>query len=367
MVPTQVKIVFSDVHMGAGQRPGLVNHYEDFHHDDRLAELIIHYAAGHYADLPVEIVINGDFLDLLKLPVDGRFGTDTTEEVAVEKVRRCILGHPMVFDALAAFLRRPRHRVTYVPGNHDTDVAFPRVQRMISARLDVPEGSESLAFIDDRDLYRLPGGVVVAHGHNFEEVNRVGAGNLLVKRDDGRQIVNVPYGGQFFAEVLAPVKAEQPLIDLVHPLSSFILWGLLFDLRFTLRVIGRTIRFILTRKLTREQVRGAGLLRTLQLMFVEVAMTNNMERRACRLLRTTDDIRALIVGHSHFAKVRRFPRGKVFVNTGTWVKIVSLDLRDLGTRNVLTYALVEYAETGAPAVRLMRWRGTPREKEELVN
>lgn len=359
-----LKVVFSDIHMGAGERPGLVNNYEDFHHDDRLAELIDHYASGPFATLPVELIINGDFMDLMKMPVDGRFSVEVTEEVALEKVRRCILGHPLVFDALARFVHTPDHRVTYIPGNHDMEVAFPKVQRMLRARLGLPEDSTALTFVVDRALYRLPGGVVVAHGHSFEEVNRTEPGALIVKNPEGRDVVNVPYGGQFFTEVIAPVKAEQPLIDLVHPLSSFILWGLVFDLRFTLKVIGRMIRFVLRRKPI--SLKGAGLLSTFQMLFVEVAMPNNMERRVCNLLRTTDDISAIIVGHSHFAKLRRFPRGKVFVNTGTWVKIVSLDLRDLGTRNLLTYAMVEYRTAGTPIVRLMRWRGRPHEKEELV-
>jgi UDP-2,3-diacylglucosamine pyrophosphatase LpxH len=362
----EVRVVVSDVHMGAGVQPGCVNPYEDFHHDDRLAELFDHYAAGAYADLPVELVINGDFLDLLKVPVEGGFPDDITEDIALDKVRRCIRGHPRVFDALAAFVTRPGHRVAYITGNHDMDVAFPRVQRLLRARLGVADGSPALAFLADQEFYRMPGGVVVTHGHLFEEVNRTAAGRSLVRRPDGVEVVNLPFGSRFFLDVIAPVKAEQPLIDLVHPLSSFILWGLAFDLRFTLRVIGRMLRFLLRTRLNVARLRAAGLVRTLQVLFEEVAMFDNLERRASRLLRSAADIRALIVGHTHFAKVRRFPRDKLYVNTGTWVKIVSLDLRDLGTRNYLTYALVEYPESGAPSVRLMRWRGVPRSYEEIV-
>ena len=366
MLPTQVKVVISDVHMGAGELRGMVNPYEDFHNDVRLAELIHHYATGDFAAIPVELIINGDFLDLLKLPVDGRFSTEVTEDIGVEKTRRCILGHPVVFDALADFLLVAGHRVTYVTGNHDMEVAFPRVQRMIRARVGAPDDGDAMTFLADREFYRLPGGVVVTHGHMLEEVNRTEPGKTIVTLPDGRTIINMPYGSRFFCEVLAPVKAEQPLIDVIHPLSSFILWGLLFDLRFTLKILGRMLRFVLTFKLTRESLRGAGLVRTFQILFEEVALANNMERRAFRLLRSAEDIRALVVGHSHFAKIRRFARDKVYVNTGTWVRLVSLELRDLGTRTFLTYALIEYADSGAPAVRLMRWRGTPRALEEIV-
>lgn len=361
-----VKVVVSDIHMGTGARPGLANPYEDFHHDDRLAELMRHYAGGEFADADVEMVIAGDFLDLLKVPYRGRFETEVTEEIALDKVRRCVIGHPEVFDALAAFAAAPGHRVTYITGNHDLEVAFPRVQDLLRARLGLAADSGAIQFLPAQEFYRLPGGVVVTHGHMFEAVNRTDAIGALTTTGDGRTIVKLPFGSQFFVRVLAPVKAEQPLIDLVHPLSSFILWGLLFDLRFTLRVLWRMAEFILTTHVRREHIRAAGFLGTVQMLFEEVALSGRLERRALRLLRSSADVGTLIVGHSHGAKVRRFPRGKVYVNTGTWVRLVSLDLHDLGTRNYLTYALVEYRETGAPSVRLMRWRGVPRSLEEVV-
>ena len=137
-----------------GAQPGLVNPYEDFYHDDRLAELLRHYSDGPHPEMPVELVINGDFLDLLKLAIDGRFVTEVTEDIAVEKVRRCILGHPVVFDALAAFLARPNRKVTYVAGNHDMDIVFPRVQRMMRARLGVPRAWGSwIPWSENPDLH----------------------------------------------------------------------------------------------------------------------------------------------------------------------------------------------------------------------
>lgn len=364
--PSQIKVIVSDVHMGAGNPTGLVNPYEDFHHDDRLAELFRHYATGRFADASVELILAGDFLDLLKLRFQGRFPDQVDEAIAVDKVRRCILGHPIVFDALALFLAVPNHRVTYIAGNHDLEIAFPMVRKMMRARLGVDRDDSPLVFLSDQEFYRLPGGVVVTHGHMFEETNRIEPGQSLVPLPDGRHIVNMPWGSRFFMNVLAPFKAEQPIIDLVHPFSSLILWGLLFDLRFTLRVLGRVVQFFVRERFRREQLKAVGILKSLEILVEEVAMFNNLEHRAYKLLRSSQDIKALIVGHSHFAKMRRFPRDKLYVNTGTWVKIVSLELRDLGSRNLLTYVLVEYPEAGAPSVRLMRWRGEPRHEEVVV-
>ncbi|NOZ01415.1 MAG: hypothetical protein GXP54_05940 [Deltaproteobacteria bacterium] len=362
----EIKVVVSDLHLGTGTMRGRVNPYEDFHQDDRFAELVRHYTNGEYRDRPVEIIINGDFLDLLKVPYKGAFVTEVTEEVSLDKVRRCIKGHPAVFDALAEFVKEPGHRLTYIAGNHDLDVAFKRVQALILARIGVDRADDRVSFLTDQEFYRLPGGVVITHGHTFEEINRTEEGTPLKTLDDGRRVVNMPWGSLFFSTVLAPIKAERPIIDLVHPLSSFILWSLVFDLRFTLKILWNMTSFFVSTRLKAIYRRQMDIIKTLQILGEEIAFYNNLERRASRLLRSADEITALIVGHTHAAGVRRYPRNKVYVNTGTWVQTVSLDLRDLGTANRLTYAEVDYANIGPPAVRLMRWRGVMRKCEELL-
>ncbi len=360
-----IKVVLSDIHMGQGMRAGFANPYEEFHEDERLVELLRHYAGGRYADLPVELILNGDILDLLRVPYRGRFVTEVTEDVAIDKVRRCVLGHPSVFDALADFAARPDRRITYVAGNHDLDVAFPGVQRLLRARLGLDASSPILQFCTEDEFYRLPGGVVVTHGHMLEAMSRTDAGTPLKTLPDGRTVVNMPWSSYFVLDVLAPAKREQPLIDMVHPLSSFILWGLLFDPRFTVKILWQIVRFYLKTPVRTMPRDDRGILKALQVLVEEMTLHDNLEGRAYRLLQSSDDMTALIVGHSHQAKTRRFVEGKTYVNTGTWEKVVSLDLRDLGPKSLLSYAVVEYPETGLPVVRLMRWRGESRVNEEM--
>ncbi len=363
---TEIKIVFSDVHLGTGEHPGLANPYEDFRQDDRMAELIRHHAEDRFALIPVEIIINGDFMDLLKVPVGGGFPIEVDEDVAVDKVRRVLRGHPKVFDAFADFLRVPDHRITYIPGNHDVEVAFGRVQHLIRARLGVLASPDLVTFHVEQDTLRLPRGIVVTHGHNFEAMNAIEPGKSIVAGPDGRPIAAVPFGSRFLMHALLPFKAEQPLLDQVHPLSTFLLWGLVFDLRFTLKLLWRMATFLFATRFSRPAVHETGWFKAVQILVEEVSLFTNMERRAVKVLKESEDISALIVGHNHKARIARFPRNKVYVNTGTWLKMVSLELRDLGTRNYLTYAQVEYRPVGPPAVRLMRWRGRSREVEELM-
>ncbi|HHW95952.1 MAG: hypothetical protein ACOX51_11085 [Myxococcota bacterium] len=362
---TAIKIVFSDVHLGTGEHPGLANPYEDFRQDDRLAELILHHCQGAYEQIPVEIIINGDFMDLLKIPIGGAFPLEVDEDIAVEKVRRVIRGHPEVFDAMATFVRVPGHTITYIPGNHDVEVAFPRAQNLIRARLNILSKPELFQFYTEHDTLRLPSGIVVTHGNNFEAMNSIEPGRFIVDGPDGKQIAAVPFGSRFLIHSLLPFKAEQPLLDQVHPLSTFLLWGLVFDLRFTLRLLSRMATFLFATRFSRSVVHEIGWFKAISIFIEEVSLFTNMERRAIKVLKESDDISALIVGHNHKATIARFPRNKIYVNTGTWLKLVSLDLTNLGTRTYLTYAQVEYRQVGPPAVRLMRWRGRPKEVEEL--
>lgn len=363
----EVKVILSDLHLGPGVRPGEVNPFEDFHEDERLQELIFHYLQTYSEKgVPVELILNGDILDILKVPYRGTFPTEVTEDIALEKARRCIRGHPLVFDALSRFLQAPGNLVTYIAGNHDLEVAFPKVQALIRARLGVNARHDLLKFLVDTDFYRLPGGIVVTHGHQFEEMNRLEGGTSLKQTQDGKLLANLPWGSLFYLNVLAPGKPERPIIDLVQPLSSFILWGLVFDMRFTVRMLWRIVKFFARTRLRTIYERELDVLKTLQILAEELALYNNVERRAFRLLRRCDDIKTVIVGHTHKAKIYRHPRDKLYVNTGTWVQSVSLDLPSLGTTRRLTFAEVVYGFSGPPTVRLLRWRGKMRTWESMT-
>jgi hypothetical protein len=46
------------------------------------------------------------------------------------------------------------------------------------------------------------------------------------------------------------------------------------------------------------------------------------------------------------------------MNTGSWIKMIHLDLQYLGQDSGLTYALIEYSDDGRAEPKLMRWFGT---------
>ncbi len=354
---SEIKVIFSDTHLGAGHAPGIVNPFEDFHHDRELSDLIRHYSTGEWADVPVELFINGDFLDTIKIPFEGHHTTEITEEASAWKVARCIKGHPAVFDALAAFAGVPGHTITYNAGNHDIDVAWPLVQKVLRARLGVLERPEAMTFITDNEFIRLPMGVIICHGNGFESLNRIPPGQAITSTSDGRKILNLPLGSRYLIECLVPVKGENPVIDHVSPLSTYMLYGLIFESRFTMKLLARSIAFFLRTRLGTSPDRGHGLLQKARNAIEQISLFTDFDRQMRAQVRNLEEFSTLITGHSHRPMVRRFPGNRTYVNTGSWTRTIRLELDDLGARNDLTYAIVGYPRKGPPMVNLMKWHG----------
>jgi UDP-2,3-diacylglucosamine pyrophosphatase LpxH len=364
---TDVKVIFSDTHLGPGHAPGMINPFEDFHHDRELSDLIKFYCTGKYADIPVEVIINGDFLDTLKIPWKGTFPTEVTEEIAVHKVMKCIKGHPQVFDTLRDFLKVPGHTVTYNVGNHDIEVAFPLAQKALKARLDNGDGSSGFSIMVDTEFIRLPMGVLVCHGNGFESMNRIEPGKALKKAPDGQTILDLPLGSQFILECLMPVKIENPIIDHVIPLSSYLLYGLVFESRPTIKLISSMVKFFLKASIFAEHPDKLGFIKKTRLVMDNINMFSDFENHVFSHVKANEEFSTLITGHSHRPMVRRFPGHRTYVNTGTWTRTIMLQLADFGPVNKLTYALVEYPAKGPPSVNLMRWHGTQQVSEVLAS
>ncbi|MFN9809842.1 MAG: hypothetical protein ACK6CU_09445, partial [Deltaproteobacteria bacterium] len=76
-----LRVVLSDLHLGTGVRPGEPNAFEDFRHDEDFEALLEHYDAVVGAG-ELELVLNGDIFDLLKVKVGGVWPAEITDEIA---------------------------------------------------------------------------------------------------------------------------------------------------------------------------------------------------------------------------------------------------------------------------------------------
>jgi UDP-2,3-diacylglucosamine pyrophosphatase LpxH len=354
----QIRVVVSDFHMGTGSPRGSFNPYEDFHEDDRFAELLAYYTSGEYDEAHVELVLNGDILDLLKVRVGGIWPDAITETIATEKVKQCLNGHPTAFDALRDFLRRGRTRITYIPGNHDIEFMLPGPQAEFVARIAGEAERHRVQFVTRGESYHLPEGIQIRHGHQWEAIHRFDYRTLTVSRSGREPVLNLPWGSLFVLKVLNPAKMERYLIDHVIPLRRLMLGGLFLDFRFTVKTIFRTIYHFIR---TRFSPHGNILRRfvdTLRIMRDEFSPLDDYDRQAMRTLRRTQGVHTIITGHSHGARCRVLENGKLYINTGSWVRILNLDLAHFGQDAGLTYATVELIDGREPHTALRRWYGS---------
>ncbi len=361
-----IRVILSDTHLGSGKRRGAFNPLEDFHHDDHLAELVEYYSTGEFADHEVELILNGDIFDLMKVEVDGRWPIEVHEELAVDKMRQCLEGHPRVVSGLRSFLERKGKRVTYIPGNHDPEVMLPAVQDVVRRYISTESTVSKVRFITASEVYSLPEGIQIRHGHQFETIHRFDWANYTVDGPDGKPILALPWGSLWCMEVLYPAKRLRPHIDQIVPFRRFLFASLIFDFRFTFMFCLHTVVHFLMNRM--HNVRGlwAKLRAIPGVLKEEIFAIGDFDGAAIKTLRRLHGVHTLIVGHSHAPKVRTIEGGKVYINTGSWVRMINLDIQHLGQENGLTYALIEYDPEGKPQASLLRWHGMHRPYEPVL-
>jgi hypothetical protein len=158
--------------------------------------------------------------------------------------------------------------------------------------------------------------------------------------------------------VINPAKVERYLIDHILPLRRLMFAGLFLDFRFTLKFLFRTMYHFIR---TRFSPHGNILRRfvdTLRIFRDEISPLAHFDRIAMRTLRRTQGVHTLITGHSHGPRCRLLENGKLYINTGSWIRLINLDLQHLGQDSGLTYALIESSEGRNPRSTLNRWYGS---------
>jgi UDP-2,3-diacylglucosamine pyrophosphatase LpxH len=352
----KLKLVVSDFHLGKGpyREDGSVNVFEDFRQDGKFAEFLEYHSSGEHADDEVELLVNGDFFNLLSVDLDGRMQDAITERVAVEKTEAILAGHPVVFDALARFAARPGKSVVFMMGNHDPGLLFEGVRDVVSRRV----GGSHRYLMDSYDF----DGVHVEHGMQREPMNAFNPARYF-HETKGQRSLNLPLGSRYIIHVLNEEKAQRPYIDKVAPFRRYYQWAIFNDPEAVLRISLRSIWFALAAALQQiphlDPMPAADVLRR----FVRYTAFPSLEREARHLL-ARKGYHTVIMGHTHVPLFREYGRDKVYVNTGTWNAMTSLDMGSLGRTEQLTYAHVEYVD-GRPRTRLREWKGLARPAEDV--
>lgn len=247
----KLKYIVSDLHLGAGCTPD--NPLEDFVTDDGFAAFLGSIVAESDAGgKDVELIVNGDMVEFLQVPVVDVFDPqavhpaehycDTSQDASLKKIGLVIAGHPALFAALREFLSpgSPRRSVTIIKGNHDVELYWSAVQQSIRQAV----GAVNLR----RDLLTFPAcsisreGLYVEHGNQYAEtLNRFE--NFEDPRDpqDPERLVTVP-GSRFVISFVNEVEREKWWVDAVKPITALIWYGLAIDFAFAAKALVHFLR-----------------------------------------------------------------------------------------------------------------------------
>ena len=345
------KIVVSDLHIGRGRilPDGSVNILEDFVADRKFIEFLEYYSSGPYFESEVELILNGDILNLIQVDYRGYFSPILTEEICLEKLRNVIKGHPKIFSALKAFAAVPLHKITYVIGNHDVDMIWDRCKEVFQEAIGHPVLFKNFTYLVD--------GVHYEHGQQYEAVNRLNPKKIFINKGLKEPILNLPWGSHFVINFIIPMKLERPAIDKVRPHSAFVKWIAFNDFFWFLKTAVRATLYFFATRFSRSLYRTTNLVTTFKILR-EITVQPSWVRAAQKIMEQNPEIHTVCMGHTHYAKYVQFADGREYVNSGTWTEVTSLDLMSFGKGTRYTYILVDYTKNPTrPHAYLKEWKG----------
>jgi hypothetical protein len=188
-LPDETLLVFlSDTHIGGSSGSDIF---------ESAAELTMLLEDLHHHEGPVELVLAGDFLDVLRMEDVG--GSDPVASTLARPE------YAQLFATLRAFAEAEGHRVVYLVGNHDTAVWWnPRIRRTLQENglVDMVALSYSASFAS------LPEQLVYCeHGNQFDPANTI---------TDYANPLDTPVGAHVLSEMVRSIGSEPVTIGGVN-------------------------------------------------------------------------------------------------------------------------------------------------------
>jgi UDP-2,3-diacylglucosamine pyrophosphatase LpxH len=208
-------LMLSDVHLGSDivphLRPWASTSWllREAAVDSRLVALFDYYRAPRAPGRSWQLIIAGDFLDLVGVSLaaeqvdtpptaeEVRCGLGSAADHVVKKVHAIAARHPTVFAALANFLAAGNSLVV-VRGNHDIELHWRRAQRALMDAIvhhaPVAQREALAARVEICPwFYAVEGVLYVEHGHEFDPMCSYGDPLLPTCLKDPRRIRDTPF------------------------------------------------------------------------------------------------------------------------------------------------------------------------------
>jgi UDP-2,3-diacylglucosamine pyrophosphatase LpxH len=358
--PSKTIIVISDIHLGAGAFvKSKRNFLEDFHYDKELVDFLKYYSSGVYQNSDVELVINGDLFDFLAVPYVEYFDDEFwSEEAALDKLKLIIDGHKEVIDELIKFTTLKNKKITYIIGNHDAELVLPKVREHFLSLIP-EEGKKCFSFIlEDEGIYKPLPSIMIKHGHEYEIAHQFDLKKSVVEDENGRKYFIPPWGSYYVTRVINKFKEERGYINAVRPIRKFLINGLIYDTLFTMRFMFQNAYYFIMVRFLFIFMQIKSVRTAIDYAKKELELFTNFDDLTEQFFHENEDIKALIVGHTHDAIYRTNSRGNIFINTGTWTDMHHLDFGKSHEGSLLTYAKIhKYDDKEDPYIFLNVWKG----------
>jgi len=335
-------LIISDLHLGAGSEyQGRKNHLEDFHSDRELVDFFQYHSTGEYQSKEVELIINGDFLDFLAVPFVPFFDDEFwSETAALHKLELILDAHSEVMDAIDNFLKSKNKKITYIIGNHDAEFLFDSLKVRFKERFS-EEVRDLITISNELTLYEPTKGVFLQHGHEYESLHQFDEVSSIVVSKTGEKYFVPPWGSYYVTHVINKYKLERDHVNAVRPIPTFIKHGLIFDTFFIIRFIIANAYYYFMIRFMRYYRLKLGWKKIIEDVIKELTLFQDYETVTREFFQRQKDSRVLIVGHTHEPIFREYSDGTKFINTGTWTRMVNLDLSHDQNGIPLSFAKVD--------------------------
>jgi len=371
-------VLVSDLHLGGGPEaaaagPGFA---DPFDQDDAFVQFL-GYLRRREEGRPYRLVLLGDTLDFLRVPVTGpRTGLYARDDAeAVGQLDRIHAAHRSVFGGLAGTLASGVP-VDVVVGNHDVELARPAVRDRLRALLGddhgcPPEGLTSLRFHPWG--YHVPGVLYAEHGNHYHDINTFDRplhpfrrARLLERPPAARlgglrRLGSGPAARPWIRDALADLLPRRRVDSTARSAYRARLpayadeLGLAGDVVTRLHELGGTSVLRIMRRLLRTRLAGGPAFAE-QLpqvaALVHEALSSSGQAAPC-----------YVFGHAHVAQhLRLAGTGACYLNTGTWstdgAESAPASARRRGGARC-TWVDIDRGVGGRPTATLLRWAGVP--------
>ncbi len=212
MEPTSI-FVISDLHVGIGDK------FDIFHSKSKLANLASFIDHVRAQPTSVELVVNGDLVDFLQVEP----WSDYSRATALVKIKCIAEKSADVFKTLGALLHGSTHRITVLLGNHDVELAYPKVWAVLSDAIlkgASPDAAPRLVLSHDRTTYRreISGvHVHIEHGNKDDPWNAINYIELFHDAETETTTFSYPPGTRLVYDTMNGVKDELQFVDVLKP------------------------------------------------------------------------------------------------------------------------------------------------------